>query len=541
MPTYRIETNRGTFLDIEANRPPEEDEISALEAEGHFKPITPAPDLPPSGVPVDQMKQQFQQATPMQRMGMLAKNFLPYAGNRYASAVDPATQAAVRGGATATGMALGAMVPPPFDLATIPIGGALGAISGALAANKFTGRKTTGGDIASSAILGGIPLGGSAGNNALRLVAGGLTAKTAETSLNEGRMPTLGEAAVAAGSGAAAGFLSSAIENGKNAAAFDARRSVNSLRRETMKIGDELGYVLPPSLRTKVDADSSMLANSLESIGGKAATAQQVTHMNQPITNRLVKEEIGVNPLKPLSDDVIEQAAKPYTDVYAKVGSISPQSAQALKEFKQANADSNSLFAQYRNNPVKDPGLLEQAKKFAADADFYMQFLESEAKAAGKARLIPEFREARVKLAQIGLVRESVNRATGDIDASVIGRVYDARQPLTGNLEKIGRFQNAFSKALADAATTPVPGVNQLARYAMPLAAGGAAATGGAGLPMAVAAGVGTAAAPSAARSFMLSKPGQQFFKPNYGTANPSFLANFGRSAAQNAHQFKTP
>lgn len=448
-----------------------------------------------------------------------------------------AAQLGIRGGATATGAAIGGMVPPPFDAATIPLGAAIGGLVGAYGANKATGRPTTPGDAAASFITGGLMPGGGVLAQAFKGGAGNLAAKTAETYLDQGRAPTGPEAKMAVGSGIAGGFLSKALDNGQTASALAAarRKSEDSLRRETVKIGDEIGYVLPPSLRTKVEASSSPLANTIDSIGGKAAMAQQATHMNQPITNRLVKEEIGVNPLLPLSDKTIADAAKPFEDVYAKIGGVTPQASVALKEFKQSNADSASLFAQYRNNPIKDPGLLEAAKKARADADFYMTMLEDEARNAKQAGLIPAFREARVKLSQIGLVKEAVNASNGDIDASVIGRAFDARQPLTGNLEKIGRFQNGFSKILAEAASTPVPGVNQLARYAMPLAAGGAVASGGASIPASIAAAGLTAAAPSAARQFALSGVGQKMFQPNYGTAAPSFLANFARNTAQNA------
>jgi hypothetical protein len=182
---------------------------------------------------------------------------------------------------------------------------------------------------------------------------------------------------------------------------------------------------------------------------------------------------------------------------------------------------------------------LAKAKEAQKDADRSFLQLEAEAKAANKPDLGTRFQEARVKLAKIGLVERSINKGTGDVDAAVMGRAYDAGEKLTGNFEKIGRFQNAFSQMVKDASLSPPAGVNQL----LPILAGTGAMYAGArsGSP-AIGAGVIAAylGGPEAARRTMLSGPYQNnFVNYSYGATRqdaPAMLAQFaGKTVGRDA------
>lgn len=420
------------------------------------------------------------------------------------------------------------------------VGSAVGGALGEYQAQRNEGGKTRPGAIAAAGFVNAIPGGQTLKQMAGRFSGANLAAKTIETGIDEQRLPTAGEAALAAGSGAAGAFLNKALDTGSTASAKlrAKNESVDSLRRQTAKLGDfgEAGkYVIPPSIATLFEGKSSSLANAVDSVGGKAAVAQMATHLNQPITNSAIRQEFGISRVTPLSKAVLDDAAKPFAAVYGEVGSLSPNASMALKEFKQANADKADLFFKYKNAQISKPNMLEAAKTKDAEAAFWLGELRDEANKAGKPDLIPKLQEARTKLAQINLVKESVNDATGDIDAAILGDAFDAGIPLTGNLYKIGRFQNAFAQSVRDAATTPVAGVSQVARYMMPFATGGAAYANGLGPQVSAAATAATMYAPSVARKFALSQFYQNRMAPNYGTATPDPAAQFARVAAQTA------
>lgn len=480
-------------------------------------------------------KQEWASASPVQRAALLMAKF----GGYGKAPLEAMAKSAVSGGARVAGpvlgQALGAATGPAAPIA-VPVLGAIGGAVGELGAQMNEGGALRSGAIGGAAIAGAMPGSSLAGAGAKRVGAemvkqgvGNIAAKTAETAIDEARLPTALEAGAAATGAVIGTGLAKSMDKGLNAQTVAAalKRSQDSTRRETIKLGQELGYVLPPSvLRPNLANDT------INSIGGKAAMAQEAVRRNQPITNAAVREELGLPPGEGFSPKSLNNAKIGPNATYAKVAGVSPEMKIMLDTFKQEQADASQLFTTYRDQFPKKPEILAGAKAAQQRADEMADIMEGEAVKAGKKDLMKEFHEARVKFAKIGLAERALNKGDGNIDASVIGRALDAGEKLTGNFEKIGRFQQAFGQAVREASKVPPSGVNQL----MPILAGGmgtygAMTTGAAG----AAAALPFFMAPRLARDVALS----QFFQrnamnPTYGVTRqdiPAMLARFGSSS----------
>lgn len=610
MPTYRIETNQGTF-DIEANREPTPDEISQYigsqkstpapadptstsnapapvsgvgnpyyinpqavkqsmqkVAAAVFapKPVAPSPDLAaqlarfqsnPRNVDANGNIQRDPNISALQQfargLDFVGKNFSHYysrpdvEAKRIAEAKGLASLA-VRGALPAAGQAVGMASKLPV-LGGI-VGGALGGAAGTVVDSAMSNETPKMGDVLGSAIAGSVPGSSLAGasktritGEALKNVAANITAKAAQTYMDEKRMPTPEEIALAGGSALAGTALAKALDQGLNPTTVEAavREAQDVTRRQTLQAGKELGYVLPPSIvRPNLGNDS------LGSVAGKAATAQEAVRRNQPITNAAIREELGLQPAQldkggtgAISIPELNTAKMGPNGAYAAVAGLSPQAKIRLEEFKLAQSNANNAYASLRNN--YDVAVKNQAEQFQKDADASFKALEAEAKQAGKPELIDDLRAARVKLAKIALVENAINKGTGDVDVTVIGKAYDAGEKLSGNLEKIGRFQNAFSKLVKDMSDSPPSGVHQL----LPVAGagfGGMILTSGHGLPAAGTALGATMAGPMVARNVVLSRPYQNaFVNYNYGATRQDMPAMVARFAAQSAGRNAPP
>jgi len=434
------------------------------------------------------------------------------------------------GGATA-GQAAGAAAGPLAPVA-MPVLGGLGATGGAYLASKRGGEPMTMGRAASAFIGGMVPGGSMAGASGRKVAAEAgkyaaqnMAAATAESVIDERKVPELSRGLVIGGVGALAAPVAKGLDTGTNplARAERAEASRQAAKRETLKLGRELGYVLPPSVVRPNPAN-----DFINSVGGKAATLQQAVQRNQPITNAAVRDELGLPADTALTPQALEVAKLGPSKTYGEIGALSPQASIALENFKQAQSEAQAQFFIWRNQIKKDASLLESAKQKRADAEAMLAQLKAETVRAGKPELFDKFNEARVKLAQIGLVERAVNKATGDVDAQILGDAFDAGEKLTGNLEKIGRFANAFKQAVREASESPPSGVHQLLPMMATAAGGAGVATHG---PQGLAYAAPFLLAPPAMRQIALSAPYQNAFVNYTAGATrqdvPAMLARF--------------
>ena len=264
--------------------------------------------------------------------------------------------------------------------------------------------------------------------------------------------------------------------------------------------GRAAGYVVPGS-----EVAPTFLGNKLESLGGKAAIKQEATIRNQGATNALARKALGLAADEPITPGALEKIRTAAGQTYDEVAKLSPQAAKDLEALKSTRAEAKGWFDAY--NRSMRPDDLAKAKALQAEADTLEGWIDWHAVSGGRQDLLPELIKARKEIAKSYTVERALNKSTGDVDARVIGRLFDKQKPLSDGLDTIGKFQQAYPKFTSPAVNTPAPGVNYLDAVSMPaLAMGGAAVTGGpAGM---LAAGIPLLRGP--ARSMVLSQAMQK-------------------------------
>ncbi len=439
----------------------------------------------------------------------------------------------LEGGGAALGQAIGA----PFEaVGGMHIGGAAGGGIGNAAAQLTTpGKDFKIGEVLAAMAAGAVPGAslakagiGQVAKQGAKYAAANLAGKTIQTGVDEGRLPTVGEAALAAGSGAIGAPISKFLDSGTRVAIAEANASRDAVRRETLNAGRELGLVVPPSA-----VNPNIVNDSLQSLAGKAATAQEAILRNQPKVNAAVRAEIGLPESAPLSPIALNTQKVGPNMVYGQIAQSGPAAAGLLDKFKSAMDQARELRSAYRAS--LDAGLPNNATLAAAraaetQADVFKQGLKKVVAPA----LYDSFDQARTQLAKIGMVERGVRLGDGNVDAKVFGDALESGEKLTGNLLKLGKFQSAFGRYIKEASATQPSGVDYLK-----MASKGGLAVGGLmkGDPtLAIAGPAALYAAERGARSGILSPVGQRLLaNPFYGPELEDAGAGVSRLAAESA------
>jgi ribosomal protein L29 len=289
----------------------------------------------------------------------------------------------------------------------------------------------------------------------------------------------------------------------------------------------------------------SFTSNRIESLGGKAATKQMALDDNQQIIDGAVKKYLGLGDNVALSDDLLKQlrtnAAAPYRSAEEltaeTVGKTSIKSMatggitekpiikdgkQLVQEINEARDTTRALWADSKSATGT---ARNAARKAAKESEARLSTLENQldkmAINQGKPQLVKELSEARKNIAKIYTVDDALNKGTGSIDASVLGRKFDKNKPLDGDLKEIGRFAKAFETKGIVPRGRMLSGadISALEPMSMAINAGiGSAATGSpAGLLMG-----GVPLLRSPARKLALSKLMQK--APNYNLGKVDYL-----------------
>jgi hypothetical protein len=333
-----------------------------------------------------------------------------------------------------------------------------------------------------------------------------------------------GGAVLGGGVQALAGPVAKAI-GGRATQAIDdlkVRQSQNAQLDETIMRGREAGYVVPPSAIN----EPSFIGGRLESLGGKAALGQEASLRNQPVTDSLARRAAGLRDDQAITADALRGARKDAALPYREISEISPQAAADLEMAQAARAESKLQWKHY--NRSADPAAHKAATAADAQARAALDRIDDAAKAAGNPELIERLKLSRALIARNHQVQGALNRGTGNVEASAIGRSLDSGAPLTGELETIGRYQQAFPQFTREASKVPAPGVGKTE-----LIMSAALAGGGAGLsdsPLGAVAGLAPFLA-GPARGALLSRALQDSIaKPNYSagmlTKNAAKLAD---------------
>lgn len=357
-----------------------------------------------------------------------------------------------------------------------------------------------------------------------------------------------------AGLGAAGGAAGKGIADaaGKFVANRTASAAVNQAQNAqkvaAAQSAAKAGYVIPPE-----DLGGGMLTKAVSGLSGKIKTAQEASARNQPITNALVKQELGLAADAPVDIGVLngirQQAGQAYEAV-SNTGTIAPKQTYAdaldkiVAPFKKAaqgfpGAKPNPIIAEIdslRSPQFDAASAVAKIKELRSSADTaYAQGNKELGKAlkdgaqalegaiddhlttiGAPADLLDNFRRARQLIAKTYTAQKALNPQTGDFNAQVLAKELGKGRPLSGNIKTAAEAASSFPKATQALKETP----KSLSPLDFAAAGGMLAGTGG--NPLAAA---GLLARPGL-RSALLSGPVQRNALANAGkVAGPNALA----------------
>lgn len=346
--------------------------------------------------------------------------------------------------------------------------------------------------------------------------------------------------------------------------------SANAVRDATLAEARRAGYVVPPAT-----SNPNVTNRVIESVSGKAATQQSAMVRNQQVTNRLVREELGLPKGAPLNNATLNglrtragnvykalKAAgdvttdQQYLDEVVNLTRSADEIAQSFAPSAQHGMQHGLSLAghaeiQALQDTLMQPrfgsnAAVELVKKLRHEASANLKWnVEDPAKkalglaqreaagivedqlirhlqATGRGALADQFDAARKLIAKTYSVQAALNEGSGNVVATKLSALLRKGKPLSGNLELAARFGQAFPKAAGEQTTSA--GVSAVDA----LLAGGLGSTVDPtlfGLPL----------ARIAARGTILSKPYQAAMATPGYSANNGFLQMLERTAPLSA------
>lgn len=306
--------------------------------------------------------------------------------------------------------------------------------------------------------------------------------------------------------------------------------------------GAQAGYVIPPA-----DLQPGMGTELLSGLSGKIKTAQVASQRNQVVTDRLVRNELGLGADDALTTDVLQnirnQAAQAYAPVkQAGLVNVDSTFTKALDNIEQAYQGANSAFPglsgdgvanlvkNLRVNQFESNGAVDALKVLRQDADKAFRAgdkglgkaykeaadavegqLERHLTSAGNTGALDALRDARKLIAKTYSVQKALNDQTGSVAAPELAKQLAKGRPLSGDLLTVAQMAQAFPKANQALKETP-KAVSPLDWF------GALGATGLTQNPLPMA---GLLARP-AARSYLLSGGAQRAALRDPRLANPN-------------------
>lgn len=319
------------------------------------------------------------------------------------------------------------------------------------------------------------------------------------TTSSEERLVNTGVGAAAGGVSQFVGqkisqFIGNRIAN--RTATAQAAQAQNSVRDTTLREARQAGYVVPPAT-----TNPTVMNRVAESVSGKAATQQAAALRNQAVTNRLVREDLGLSETAPLTRQTLNGIRQRAGEVYRAMKSVGEiavdgdylddlarltQSVdEVAKDFPDANVaagkEINELVDTLLRDKFRASSAVEYTKQLRAAAsanlahgvdptrralgmaqrdaagaleDMAFRHLQN----TGKGHLATRFDQARILIAKTYSVEGALNDSTGNVVATALGRELKRGKPLTGGIEMAARFAQAFPRAARE--MTDSPGVS---------------------------------------------------------------------------------
>jgi hypothetical protein len=261
--------------------------------------------------------------------------------------------------------------------------------------------------------------------------------------------------------------------------AAKANQAANAQRFDAARAGAQQGYVVPPA-----DLEPGMLSEAASGLSGKIKTAQVASQRNQGVTDRLVRQSLGVEDGTPLNAATLgairKQAGGAY-ELVASTGTVMPGKtySDALDKAVEPFLSQAKSFPGRKMPPVVDDILAFKSQSFDARAAVNaISTLRDEASAAysaqnktvGKAYkqaaealeqalddhlvsinapadLLKNYRNARQTIAKTYTVQNALNPQTGSVDATKLAADLKKGKPLSGEMKQVAEFSQAFPKA----------------------------------------------------------------------------------------------
>jgi len=270
---------------------------------------------------------------------------------------------------------------------------------------------------------------------------------------------------------------------------------------QVLRESREAGYVVPPTT-----ANNSTVNKLAEGFAGKISTAQAASIKNQEVTNELVRKALDLKSGQPITLEALEGIRKAAGKVYEQIGNageIRPD-AQYLDDLAQIGRGADQIAEAF---PGANVGATKQIKevvdsllqdKFDSKAALqYLRELRKQAtgnlsgmnaadpakqalgmaqreaastledligrhlEANGMGDVAQSFAQARRAIAMTHSVENALNETTGNVIAGKLTQQMVKGKPLSGELETVARFGQAFPKA-AKEVTESMPGVSPL-------------------------------------------------------------------------------
>jgi hypothetical protein len=246
------------------------------------------------------------------------------------------------------------------------------------------------------------------------------------------------------------------------------------------------GYVIPPA-----DVDAGFGSKVLNALSGQAKTQQKASSINQPVTNKLVARDLGLDPEQPITREAIAGVRKKAGQAYEVIRGTGRVEADAqyktaLAELNKANENAVKDFPELANTELQD--LVKAANKDGFDAssavdaisifrDKADSFYASGDKKLGAATkkiademeamlgrhlvktgapddVLSNFQGARKLIAKTYTADKALNSSTGNISAQKLGKEVGKGRPLEGGMRKAGEFAQSFNKSAQEITNT---------------------------------------------------------------------------------------
>jgi len=261
---------------------------------------------------------------------------------------------------------------------------------------------------------------------------------------------------------------------------------------EGLTAARDAGYVVAPN---EAGTAAGGITRAIEGLAGEPKTSKLASKKNQPTTNDLIRQDVGLPEDVPLSREALArvraEAGKAYENVkgagqiradaqyladlaeitknydtaaksfshrsenpFAKTleGLRTPQmdAAALVEEVKLLRADADKAYA------ARDPGLGKAFKSAAQALDDQLgRHLDVMAKdpsllpdqAAAVQAMREKYQQARTQIAKTYAADKALNDTTGNINADVYRKAFEAGKPLSGEGLAVGKFAAQFPKS----------------------------------------------------------------------------------------------